>query len=430
MKTKWKCNVCGEIFSSLPEICPVCGANRQAFSQYLEETPSFSKDTQEKFVIAGGGIAALQAVKAIRARNKTAEITMVFSENKIPYNRPALSDLIENNSSFSDIVLENYNFYKNNNIKLIKGVAITDIEKTTQTAILSNGDALKYDKLLIATGANAFNPFKISNECIPIQTLRSYDDAEKLLNLFEKKGKKIIIAGGGILGIEAAVAFHNKGAEVTLIERGDYIVKAQLDEYGSEKLRQIMEKNHIKIVTGCTVKDVDNKGVLLDSGIFIQADFMLVSMGIRSQLALAQKAGLNVNRAIIIDEYMRSSQENIYAAGDCAEFNGSSGGLWIISSEQGKIAGANMAGDKQKYQTVPFATAFQGLGINFFAVGNIKNDINKIETFRNEEIYKKLTFIDNKLVGVLLWNDTSLSNTAMELVKNKVSFNQAVKSLL
>src|SRR5690554_4515746 len=114
MTTKWKCNVCGEIFSNLPEICPVCGAKKSAFSKYEEEQIAFKKDTDEKFVIVGGGIAALQTIKAIRARNKTADITIICKENKIPYNRPALSDLICQGLSFADIVLENYNFYKDN----------------------------------------------------------------------------------------------------------------------------------------------------------------------------------------------------------------------------------------------------------------------------------------------------------------------------
>lgn len=429
MTTKWKCNVCGEIFSYLPEICPVCGAKKSAFSKYQEEQIAFQKDTNEKFVIVGGGIAALQTAKAIRARNKTADITIICKENKIPYNRPALSDLICKGLSFADIVLENYNYYKDNNITIIRNVEATEVDKKTKMLTLSNGDAIEYDKLCIATGANAFNPFKITNDMLPTKTLRSFEDAQSLLTLLKDKGNKVIIAGGGILGIEAAVAFNNRGASITVIERNSCIAKAQLDEYASQKLKKAMQAKGINVITDSSIKEINSQGIILNDNKKIQADFMLVSMGVRSQIALAQKAELDINRAIIVDDYMKTDNSSIYAAGDCAEHNGISGGLWIISSAQGKTAGANMAGDELKYQIVPFATAFEGLDISFFAVGNINRDIEKTEIYEQNGVYKKLAFINNKLVGALLWQDTSLSNKAMELVAKNAGFDEA-KTLL
>lgn len=425
MTTKWKCNVCGEIFSHLPKICPVCGAKKSAFSLYEEEETTFRKDSDEKLVIAGGGIAALEAARAIRARNKTADIVMVIRENRIPYNRPALSDLICKGLSFADIVLENYNFYKQNNIKIIKNVEALDINEQQKSLLLSNGESLPYDKLCIATGADAFNPFKISDNMIPVITLRSFEDAENVLKLMKDKGNRVVIAGGGILGIEAADALNNIGAKVTVIERNSFIVKAQLDEYAATKLKQNMHDSGVTVITDKTITQIDNKGVTLSDNEIIEADFMLVSMGVRSQITLAKKTSIKTDRAIIVDEYMRTNNQEIFAAGDCAEYDGKSGGLWIISSAQGKVAGANMAGDKIKYRKVPLATAFEGFGLNFFSVGDI-NSAQKTEVFQQKNIYKKLSFIDNKLAGVLLLGDTSLSNKALTLVTNQASYGDAL----
>ncbi len=415
-KMKWKCNVCGEVFDYLPEVCPVCGAKKSAFSQFDDTPPTFLKDTEENFVIIGGGIAALQTAKAIRARNKTANITMVFSEKKIPYNRPALSDVLSGQLKFPDIVLENYNFYKNNKITLLPNTTVNSIDCAAKKITFDCGE-LPYDKLCLAVGANAFCPFPITADTLPILTVRSFEDAAAVSALVENGAKKIIVAGGGILGIEAAVALNSRGAEVTVVERGSNIVNVQLDAYASGLLSEALFQNGIKVLTQTTVSSCAKDGVRLDNGTFLQADFMLVSMGVRSQTKLAVDAGLGVNRAILINEFMQTDDKDIFAAGDCAEYNGRAGGLWIISSAQGQTAGAAMCGDFSPYKIVPFATAFEGCGKTFFSVGNCQAAAdNEIFEDKQKGIYKKLSFQNDRLEGVILFGDTADSNKAMELV--------------
>ncbi|MDD4316457.1 MAG: FAD-dependent oxidoreductase [Clostridia bacterium] len=413
---KWKCTVCGEVFNHLPEVCPVCGAQKTAFSPYEEQQPSFSKDTDESFVIIGGGIAALQAAKAIRARNKTAAVTLIFSDTKIPYNRPALSDVLSGELKFSDIVLENYNYYKNNNITLMPRTKAKSIDRAVKKVVFDGGE-LAYDKLLLATGATAFCPFAVAEDTLPILTVRSFEDSATVSALIDKGSKRVLIAGGGILGIEAAVALNSRGVEVTVVERGTNIVNVQLDAYASGLLSEHLSQNGIKILTQTTVSAFGTDGVRLDNGDFLQSDFMLVSMGVRSNIELAIAAGLPTNRGIIVDDYMRTQDKDIFAAGDCAEYYGRAGGLWIISSAQGKTAGAAMCGDLSPYKTVPFATAFEGLGKSFFSVGSCQNATESaIFEDKQKGIYKKLSFKDGKLDGVILFGDTANSNKAMELV--------------
>lgn len=425
---KWKCNVCGEVFDFLPEDCPVCGAKKTAFSAYDDTPPAFSKDTDERFVIVGGGIAALQTAKAIRARNKTADITMVFSDKKIPYNRPALSDVLSGELKFSDIVLENYNYYKNNKITLMPNTTVKSIDRAAKKVIFDGGE-MTYDKLCLAVGAAAFCPFPITEDTLPILTVRSFEDVTAVSALIDKGAKRVIIAGGGILGIEAAVALNSRGLDVTVIERGTNIVNVQLDAYASDLLSEVLTNNGIKILTQTTVSSCEKDGVRLDNGAFLQADFMLVSMGVRSSTKLAADASLGINRAIIVNEYMQTDDRDIFAAGDCAEYNGRAGGLWIISSAQGQTGGAAMCGDFSPYKTVPFATAFEGCGKSFFSVGNCQAGADSaVYEDKQKGIYKKLSFQNDRLDGVILFGDTADSNKAMELVYSADS--ETAKELL
>lgn len=412
---KWKCNVCGEIFDYLPETCPVCGAKKTAFSAYDDTPPAYQKDTDEKFVIVGGGIAALQTAKAIRARNKTADITMVFSDKRIPYNRPALSKVLNGELKFADIVLENYNYYKNSGIKIMSSTVIKEIDRQNKKVIYDGGE-LAYDKLCLALGATAFCPFPTTDEALPIYTVRSFEDAAAVAAQVASGKNKVVIAGGGILGIEAAVSLNKKGLDVTVVERGSHIVNVQLDAYASELLAQGLKEYGIRVLTNTVVDACQKNGVALNNGEFLNADFMIVSMGVRSATQLASAAGLSVNRAIVVNDYMQTDDKDIYAVGDCAEYKGRPGGLWIISTAQGQTAGANMCGNVTEYKTVPFATAFEGCGKTFFSVGSCQAGDSVESEDKSKGIYKKLVHDNGALQGVILFGDTADSNKAMELV--------------
>lgn len=424
---KYKCGVCHEVFDYLPEICPICGADNKAFWEFKEEIVSYRKDTNEKFVIIGGGIAALETAKAIRARNKTASIKMIFSEDKLPYKRPALSDFICGDMLFSDIVIENYNFYKNNNIELYKNKTALKIDTKQKVVLLDDDSLIEYDKLCLACGSHSFCPFELKEDQLPIKTLRSYKDAMDILSLIDK-GKKVVIAGGGILGIEAAMSLNQKGLDVTVLERGECVVKAQLDRKSSDLLRQALENKGIRVLLNSTVKEIKKDSVVLDNGMTLFPDFMIVSMGVRANTSLALDADIQVGKAIVVDDYMRSSDPYVYCAGDCAEYKGKPGGLWIISSAQGKCAGANMTGEMIKYSVVPFATAFSGLGVTFFSAGNVHSGDTK--TFSDKNSYKLLSFEDDKLIGGILWQDTRNSSKLMKLLSLSADKETAVEKLL
>lgn len=428
---QWKCAVCGQVFDGEqpPVPCPVCGAGEEAFEPVVRQEQAFRRDSLERFVVVGGGVAGLEAVKAIRRCNHTAKITLVCGEGMIPYNRPALSDVVGDGYSFEAIALEEYGYYQKNDIQLVCDGRVESVDAQERVVRLSGGRTLGYDRLLLATGANPFNPIKAAPEGVPVVALRSYWDAMEIVE--KAPGKRVIVVGGGILGLEAAVALRERGCQVTVVELGETILSIQADAEVSGRLKGDLEKLGIGILTGRSVQEVTAGGAALTDGSFLPAELVLVSIGVRSEVTLARQLGLAVNRGIVVDEHMQTSQPDIYAAGDCAEFQGRVAGLWPAASAQGQVAGANMAGDDQAYAPMAPATAFEARGISLFAAGSVGGGKLTTVVWSDERTggYLKLAFRDKRLVGVLSYARPVHSGRAVALVERGAELKEAVSLL-
>lgn len=419
-KTKqWRCMICNEVFEgdTPPDLCPVCGASSSAFTEVAEQESQFTKNSSEKFVIIGGGVAGLECAKAIRARNSDCQITMVCGEGVLPYNRPALSDVLEDGMSFPSILLQEEDWYRQNKIDLVMGNPATSIDRYGKLVHLANEDFLPYDKLALATGAKAFCPVPASNGGIPVFTLRSYQDVVQILEK-ANSSQRAVVVGGGILGLEAAIALQEHNLKITVVELADTILSAQADRYASEIIKENLEKKGMAIKNGLSVTGVTATGVQLSDQSSLEADFVLVSAGIRSETTLAQQCGLNVNRGIVVDSTMKTNDPNIFAMGDCAEFEGKTLGLWSTASVQGQTAGAAMAGDTIAYVPIPPATVFEGASISLFSVGNVRVKFSKEISYfdRYQRVYKNLIFDHRQLAGVVLLGDISNSAKAISAV--------------
>ncbi len=322
----------------------------------------------ELYIIAGGGTAALAAARAVRARDRKTGLRMLCGEGVLPYSRPFLTDTVKTGEKAA--LLVGPEWYEKNNIETVFEKAAA-IDPDRKTVFLGNGESVRYSKLLVATGANPFNPVKIVEGGIPVFTLRTEKDAEAII---EKCGrsKKAVVAGGGILGVEAAIALAARGLEVTICELADRLMKLTADEALSSEMTDYLKKLRIDSVTGTSIAENTAAGAALTNGGFIEADFILVSAGIRSETAVAKAAGLAVNRGIVVDNHMAASVPDIYAAGDCAEYNGRVAGLATAAAEQGSVAGAAMAGDiSAVYAEKPTATYFNIKDFNFVSVGRV-----------------------------------------------------------
>lgn len=400
----WRCTVCGQVFEGEkpPVPCPVCGAGEAAFERVEIAQTDYRQDTDDRFLLIGGGVAALEAAKAIRKRNATATITIISGENHHPYNRPALSDVLADGLSFANLVLEEPGYYDENTITVLTGALAKTIHTGAKEVELENGDRLPYTKLLIATGARPFNPIKSGAGAIPVKVLRCYDDAEELAR--NARGHRLVLVGGGILGLEAALALREIGCAVTVVELADRLLPLQADETASALLQQKLEALGIGVLTGISVASATEAGVVLSDGSEMAADMVLASLGVRSEVSLAIGPGLELGRGIVVDEFMHTSHSDIWAAGDCAEFNGKVVALVGAATSMGAVAGASMAGDEATPYT-PFvpATALEFSGFSLFSVGDVNGKADETVTAQNNQTgaYKRLSFRKQVLTGAL-----------------------------
>lgn len=409
-KRRWRCQVCGQVFEGEepPEICPACGVGAENFVPAgLED--EFENNTDEHFVIVGGGIAALSTAQAIRKRNSTASITLLTEEAFKPYYRPALSDYLSEDLSDERLFVMKDRWYEDNNVEVRTSCQVTALDTAGKSVDLAGGHRLTYDKLIIATGARSnIPPFKgVDKE--GVYALRSLADATALKSAI-KKDKKAVVIGGGVLGLEAVWEMISSGMEVTVVEHNNRIMPRQLDKSSSQRLQNLMLAKGVKLCLGMDIEeilgDTNASGVRLNDGQVLEADLVLLSTGVKPNVELAAAAGLKVERGIIVDSQLRTSASNVYAAGDVAQVGERLIGLWPVSLEMGKVAGANAAGDWLEYQEPILSTMLVAFDMEIFSVGEVNVPVEEVrvaEIWDPKENYYKKSFIkDGVLIGEII----------------------------
>ena len=431
-RTLVKCLVCGEIFDSSLDICPVCGVGRENFVPYEKEETSFRKDSDEFYVILGNGAAGLSAAKAIRERDLTGSVIMISNEPYSTYNRPMLTKALAAGLKAEEIAVEEESWYKENNIHQILGKEVKAIHEKEKEVELSDGTKLKYTKLIYALGSECFVPPIPGADREGVIAIRRMSDIEKIESMLERVDHAVVI-GGGVLGLEAAWELRKLKKEVTVLELAPQIMGRQLDGAASEMLVNISEAAGISIHTGVQISEITGeesaKGVSLADGRTFPAELVIISAGVRANTALAGAAGVEVNRGILVNANMETSVENIYACGDCAEFEGINYAIWPQALEQGETAGANAAGEKKEYTTVSAGLSFHGMNTSLYAIGdNGKDSAKKYRTaeFKDElrKQYEKYYFFNNRLCGAILIGDTSKMARVTEAVEKKQTFQE------
>ncbi|HHT96970.1 MAG TPA: FAD-dependent oxidoreductase [Clostridiales bacterium] len=426
-----KCIVCGAIFDEDIDICPVCGVGREYFIPYEEEAVSYKKDTDESFIILGNGIAGISAAEAIRERNSTCKITLISKESVYGYNRPLLTKTLSSLERVDDILIYDKEWYEQNNINNILDMKIKKINKEEKSIEFIDGNTMKYDKCIYALGAKCFiPPFKGADKSGVI-AIRDISDVLKVREEM-KTAKNVVVIGGGVLGLEAAWEL-SKNAKVTVLEIADKLMVRQLDDMAGEILSNIITSAGIDFKVNANIIEISGnesvESVKLDTGEEYPAELVIISCGIRANINIAKEAGIETNRAIIVNDKMETNDKYIYACGDCAEFESINYGIWPEAMDMGKIAGANAAGDNIKYSLVAPTLTFEGMNTSLFSAGdNGKNpDLNYkyIEIFdKNKKQLEKYYFVDDKFIGTILIGDTKKMTTITEALNKKEPFNK------
>lgn len=426
---KWKCLVCGYEAEGPepPESCPVCGVGPDQFEEIASAETGFISEKAERFIIIGNGAAGTTACEEIRKRNRKCSIEIISTENVIGYNRPMLTKGILSEADPIDFYIKPMEWYRENDVKLTLGITVRELRRDSREIVLDNGETRKYDKLILATGAEAFIPPIKGADQQGVAAIRSLESVKKLKELLKQVHKAVVI-GGGVLGLEAAWELKQAGKEVTVIEQSPNIMGKQLDEKGSALLKAATEKSGIRVIAGRGIEEItgDGKatGVKLADGTFADGELIILSTGVRQNIGLAAKAGIETGRSIKVNDKMETSAKNIYACGDCAEYNGVNYAIWGQAVEMGKAAGINAVGDEYQYEAFIPSNAFTGMGTSLFAVGDNGKDPGKI--YKDIEVcsgakdnYEKLYFVNDKFCGGILLGDVSKSARLLEAYKNQ-----------
>jgi len=393
------------------------------------------------YVIIGGSAAGITAAETIRKTDKKASITLISDEKTALYSRCLLTYLLASSIDESKICFKDKDFYKKNDIKTYLGKKAVSIDRKKKTVSLEDGTKIAYDKLLIATGAAPKSVDVPGADKKGVFTIRKIDEVRAILKLLDKV-KSIAVLGGGLIGLRDAYALVQRKKEVAVIVKSPQVLSQMVDKEAARMMASILEKNGIKIMTGLAAKEILGKdsveGIMLDNGKKIACQLVIIGKGVKPNTEIASESGLKVEKGIVVNEYLKTTDENIFAAGDVAETHDIASGskkinaLWPPAVEQGEIAGLNMAGKKKAYDGSLSMNSVDFFGLASISIGITKPKEEGYEVLvkTGNNLYKKLVLKDNRIVGMVLVGDVKIAGVVNALIKSKADVSGIKDGLL
>ena len=405
----------------------------------------------KRLVVVGNGMAGMACVEQIlkyapslddardapsASRGATFRITVFGDETHTNYNRVMLSSVLAGEKSADEIVINSLEWYRRNEIDLRVGVRIVDVDPVRKTVTGDDGSVTPYDSLLLATGSTAWMPPIKGLDKEGVLTFRTLDDTRELI---KRSGPdtQVVVIGGGLLGLEAARGLQVQGCHVTVVHLMGTLMERQLDPPGGRFLMAKMKELGIRVVLGkstaAILGDRRATGVEFTGGETLDANLVVVAAGIRPSVDLGRKAGLTVKRGIVVNDFMETSNPDIFAVGECVEHRGVCYGLVAPLFEQGKVLAATITGRRgPTYEGTVQAAKLKIVGVEMFSAGDIDDDGS--EPVRYEDptlgVYKKVAVRGGKLAGVILVGDTSDSHKYMEWLRTSADLTDQRRHLL
>jgi nitrite reductase (NADH) large subunit len=425
--TAWRCTICDYVHEgdAPPDVCPLCGAGASLFEPAAGREPDAEPAAGDaggvRILILGGGIAGVTAAEQARLTSAQAEITVLSGEPGLPYYRLNLTRFLAGEVPEEQLTLQPEAWFAERRIELVQGEA-TGIDREKSRVELRDGQNLGYDRLVVASGAHSFVPPIPGVTKVGVYSLRTLADAREILGR-AKPELRCACLGGGLLGLEVAGALLQRGISPTVLEGFESLLPRQLAPPAGRLLRERLEGLGITVRCGVRVEEILGdetvQSLRLASGEEIPAELVILATGVRPNSYLARMAGLDVNRGVLVNDRMQTSDPSIFAAGDAAEHRGVVYGLWPSSFSQGLVAGANAAGGHLDAQGMPPSNRLKVLDVDLFSIGQFQPQDGSYQLFEEERdgVYTRLVCRDGQLVGANLYGDTALAGSVKTAVE-------------
>ncbi|WP_455212097.1 nitrite reductase large subunit NirB [Kaarinaea lacus] len=369
---------------------------------------------KEKLVLVGNGMAGMRTLEELlKIAPDKYDITVFGAEPYGNYNRILLSPVLAGEKTIDDIMLNDEQWYKDNNINLIKGKEVIEIDRIKRKVYANDGLTAQYDRLLLATGSNPFIIPVPGNDLPGVITFRDIYDVNVMLDS-SKTYKHAVVIGGGLLGLEAANGLMKQGMHVTVVHLTDTLMERQLDSVAGGMLQKSLEERGLKFLMASSTEAVLGNarvtGVRFKDGLEIPADLVVMAVGIRPNKTLAEKAGLYCERGVVVNDTMQTYDPRIYSVGECVQHRGVAYGLVAPLFEQAKVCANHLAHlGYSRYEGSVTSTKLKVTGIDLFSAGDFLGDEsceNIVMKDAARGVYKKIVLKNNRIKGAVLYGDT------------------------
>ena len=378
---------------------------------------------KKRLVVIGNGLAGIQFLeRLLSSKPSSFEVTVIGKEPA--YKRYLLSRVLQKEIPFEDVKLEDDGWYLKRGVRLFKNETVVTVDPLVRHVKTDRGRKITYDLLVFATGSNPhLLPVKGAGK-EDVMTFRTIEDCMTLMNAPNHYQKAVVI-GAGILGLETAMGLVQRGIKTTVVHHQPNVMNRQLDRLASEMLQEDLERMGIHFSLSKRAKEIIGtshvEGVRFSDGTSLKADLVLMSVGVKPNIELAKKSGLDVHRGILVDDFLQTSDPSIYAIGECAEHRDMTYGLTEPILEQAEHLARTLAGYPEPYTGSIMSTSLNIDNVNVFSSGHVL-ETEETRTFQwidpIRHIYKKIVTLHGRVIGAILYGDTSEAALLAKLVNS------------
>ncbi|MGV6807929.1 MAG: NAD(P)/FAD-dependent oxidoreductase [bacterium] len=383
------------------------------------------KQGKKKLLIVGSGMATAKLLEELVALHADFDISVIGEESRPSYNRILLSSILAGEKCEGDALMLDQQWYRQHNVSLLIGRKAVSIDPSRNSVNTCSGETIHYDYLVLATGSKAHIPGIPGADADGVLGFRNLTDLEEIRRCGGESSRAVIV-GGGLLGLEAAYGLMRLGVEVTVVHRRSWLMNRQLDEPAARVLERTLRSKGMAFRLGVEPHAIETSngsaaGLTLSDGSVLNSDMILFAAGITPRHELALGAGLACNKAIQVDRSLRTSEDTIFALGECCEIDGNTFGLVAPVWQQAEVLAKTLCGDLSAgYQHREFATQLKVSGVDLFAAGDwpFSEEVD-YQTLTNEEtgLYRQLAFRGDQLVGAMLLGDKTGGNWYESLIR-------------